>query len=194
MINEKITVAAFVEKYTKCSSTNLRQEMIKDIVSTKYAPLVQKVAISKAVITKGMQTQDGLYQRNSAVLYLNYIVGMLSLYCQPLKLDAETNHSDYDLLKQHGILELIMDEIGEDVNEYTTIYNMETEDLFANQLSTEKFIASQVTRISTIVGGLCNTGLIAMSDTLSKVDEKSIDKFFKKLKGLGIKLNKQIEH
>lgn len=172
MQNKKIRVCDFVAKYVKCASDNLKKQMIKDAVPKKYVPLLQKTAISRAIVAKSMVTKDGIYQKNSVSLYLNYIMGMLMIYCPSLELSPDLNFENYDLLKSSGLIEKIMDEIGDDLAEYTTVYNMEVDDIIANQLSVQSFIGDQVTRATTIFSGICKSGL----DTLSSLDEDKVEK------------------
>ena len=174
---KKITVKEFVDKYTKNQSQNLKAEMLSKIVSKKYAPLKEKASISREIIKKSLVKKDGIYQKSSVALYLNYILGMLLIYCPDLQLNPNDNFEDYDLLQSSGVLHQIMDEIGKDLEEYSTIYNMEVDDLFSNQFSTESFISGQISRLGVLIGTACNGGMNALSETLGNLKDEDLKKF-----------------
>lgn len=137
-----MTVKEFVEKYVKATEIE-KAKLFKEIEIKTYVPYAEKVVHSEAVLSKTAKRVNGVLQNNSSLRYLAFVTSILKLYTS-LELNSSVPHEDYDLLKECGAIDIIMDKIGDDVREFTTIFNMTWEDMVQNENNWKTFIASQL--------------------------------------------------
>jgi len=84
----------------------------------------------------------GVLQVRSAKRFLIFATSILKLYTN-LELNKEKPHEDYDLLRESGILDDIMERIGGDFEEFNTIFNMTYDDMMYNENNWRTFISGQ---------------------------------------------------
>lgn len=133
-------VNEFVEKYRKATDIE-KTRLMREIEVKTYVPYAEKVVHSEAVLSKTAKRVHGVLQNNSTLRYLTFITSILKLYTN-LELNQEKPHEDYDLLKQFGIVEDIIARIGDDFNEFGTVFNMTWDDMLYNENNWRMFVAS----------------------------------------------------
>lgn len=84
----------------------------------------------------------GVLQIRSAKRYLIFATSILKLYTN-LELNKEKPHEDYDLLREDNIMRDIVERIGEDLEEFKTIFNMTYDDMMYNENNWRTFISGQ---------------------------------------------------
>lgn len=84
----------------------------------------------------------GVLQIRSAKRYLIFATSILKLYTN-LELNKEKPHEDYDLLREDDIMRDLVERIGDDLEEFKTIFNMTYDDMMYNENNWRTFISGQ---------------------------------------------------
>lgn len=141
-----MTVNEFVTKYKKANDVE-KAKIFKEIEIKTYVPYAQKAVHSETVLKKNANYENGVLQHSSALRFLTYATSILKLYTN-LELNRSAPHEDYDLLKECGAMDAIIIKIGDDVQEFTTVFNMTWEDMLHNENNWRNFVATQIEKIS----------------------------------------------
>lgn len=179
---KKITVEDFVKKYEEAG---LKASVIEEIIITKYVPFVIKLNVAQKIVRK-YNFDNSDIKSQTAMMYLSFTASVLRLYtCLDVSMD--NTDMDYDLLQQHGIINMIFTAIGDDLQEYKKIFDMCEQDFHTNHLSTQGFLQLQVNKVLTSFKEIGKS----VTDWLESIDDKKIQKFIDELdKGL-IKIQKK---
>lgn len=169
---ERILISEFVSEYNKLKSDTIKEAFFKKIKVKQYVPIEIKALTSKAVIGKYVKVEDGIPQRDSVARFIAGIMTMLALYTN-LEMSKGNGMTEYDLLKESGLLEKVMALVDEDeLNEYNFVFSAVYDDYFKNKLSTHNFVALQVNRF----GALCDAGLGKLAESISGYDASKLSK------------------
>lgn len=141
MDNKQYTVQEFVEKYKKANDIE-KTKLFKEIGIKTYLPYAEKVVYSENVLSQSAKRINGVLQHNSSKRFLVYATSILKLYTN-LQLNKEAPHEDYDMMKQCGAMDDVINKIGDDIHEFTTVFNMTWDDMLKNENDWRVFIASQ---------------------------------------------------
>lgn len=174
-MNKKYTIKEFVEKFEKLSSDQLKENMIKSIISREYAPVLEKKVVLDAMFEKSLMEKDGIKYVDKFLLNINMTFAILCLYTTfQFDKDGGVLFDDYDLLVKHNIFDIILMKIGKrEISELTNIVN-NIEETFDNMHTFEAYIAGQITRFSTMAGIVTKSGYEQLNKTLN--DDKTMSK------------------
>ena len=137
-----MTVQEFVEKYKKAKDAE-KAKILKEIEIKTYVPFAEKVVHSEAVLSQSAQRFNGVLQLQSSKRFLVFVTSILKLYTN-LELNTEKPHKDYDLLRESGLIDVVQNKIGDDLDEFSTVFNMTWDDMVYNENNWRVFIASQL--------------------------------------------------
>lgn len=144
MSENKINVQEFVEKYQNAQSEIEKNKVLKSINIKTYVPFSVKTIHSKLVLIENIKYKDNMILSDYPMRYLMFVCSVVNLYTD-LCINKERPHEDYDLLRSTGIIDDIFKNIGNDVEEFTTIFNMTYDDIIRNEAGIERLIARQTT-------------------------------------------------
>ena len=165
-LKSKLDIKTFVDKYNKCITDPQRAAVLSEIKIKKYVPYSTKSAVAIGIAKKTIKFIDGVPQKDNISKFIVVVMSVISLYTD---LDVSNDkESGYDLLTESKLMDVILNEIGDDVKEYEFVIECAYSDLYENSLSTHTFIASQVTRF----GNLASEGFKMLSESVSKIDMK----------------------
>lgn len=171
IMENKITVKEFVDSLDEQFSI---QDTIKDnIISRKYVPFAEKVSAARAGIHRYNLTDDNVIT-DTPMTYLCYVATVLRLYTN-LDISADSTDRDYDMLQESGVLTTLFECIGDDLEEFQTIFDMCKEDFHANYLSAPGFIQRQVNKALSI----CEKGVVNLISWLDDLDTDSLNEIIK---------------
>lgn len=160
-MEEKITIKDFIDTLEDHFSID---EAIDEILIRHYVPFAEKVNAAHIGVSKyNLQNNDIVC--NTPMTYLCYIATVLRLYTR-LDISTTETDKDYDLLQKNDMLEPIFKAIGNDLNEFQTIYDMCKEDFRSNHLSAPAFVQKQINKIA----GVCEKGVVKFMDWLDDLD------------------------
>ena len=140
----KYTVEKFIEMYKEDS-----EKALKTIIKRKYVPLMEKSITAQDAITR-YNLLDGEVYCNTPMTYLVYVVSVLRLYTY-LDIKSKNTDEDYDLLAQEGLVEVIFKNIGDDLKEFQSIYNMCKDDFRTNYMSNGGIIQRYLKKAKQII-------------------------------------------
>lgn len=165
-MENKITVKQFVDTYKEAIN---QEEVVNSIIVNKYVPFLIKTECAKHIVENHNLTEKGI-QSNTGKMYLSFTASILRLYTS---LDISTTNTDvdYDMLQQHGLIDIICQAIGKDLEEYRKIFAMCEEDFRTNYLSTPSFVQRQVTRVIHVLEKYVHS----LQNWLNKIDNDKIN-------------------
>lgn len=177
--NNKISVSKFVEDFKKLSNDANKQAMVKKHVVRHYAPILNKKNVLDI-------TMDGCVKSGKSGKYidlfaskLNFIGSILILYTDlaiDKKVISDSDGKDkevvdiwtaYDLLKESGALEMILNEIGSDIEELLSIQEQLLGTWHNNNASTAAYISDVVEKISLIFSTALGKEISSLADALN---------------------------
>ena len=103
-------------------------------------------------------------------MYLSFTASILRLYTR-LEVSNTDTDLDYDLLQEQGLVDIILNTIGKDLEEYRKIFAMCEEDFRTNYLSTPSFVQRQVTRVIHVLEKYVHS----LQNWLNKIDNDKIN-------------------
>lgn len=170
MENTKINIVELVDLYKKPATKNLKEEVLKKNVKFKnYIPFSVKAYTSTEML-KGCMIDGTDIVYNSPQRYISYVCLVVSLYTN-IEL-TDNSSADYDLLKESGMLKPLFKLIGDDLEEFNTVWKMCTDDIKEEKLSINGMVKSYIDRFARI----CNEGLNNISEALKTMDDSKINK------------------
>ncbi len=173
----KYDVVEFVDLYKKTGNDIVKQQkLLKDINIKKYIPYDTKKIMAEKMISDTCIKESG-FVFNSPTRYLAYALSIIILYTD-LKCEQEDSSLDYDLLKESGLFETILLQIGDDIKEYKIVWTMCYEDLIQNENTTIKFIKQNVEHF----GLLCNNGLIKLAEAINNFTSQDVKNIILQIK------------
>lgn len=137
-----MTVKEFVEKYQKAKDIE-RNKLLQEINVKSYIPYAEKVVHSEAVLSQSAKRVNGVLQMTSSRRFLTFATSVIKLYTN-LELNIERPHEDYDLLRESDLIDVIMEKVGKDIDEFTTVFNMTWDDMVYNENNWKVFFATQL--------------------------------------------------
>lgn len=171
-MENKISVKQFVDTYKEAVN---QEEVVNSIIVNKYVPFLIKTECAKHIVENHNLTEKGI-QSNTGKMYLSFTASILRLYTN---LDISTTNTDvdYDMLQQYGLIDIICQAIGKDLEEYRKIFGMCEEDFRTNYLSTPSFVQRQVSRIVNALEKYVHS----LQNWLSKIDNSKIDSLIEEI-------------
>lgn len=136
----KYSTEEFIEMYKKNP-----EEALKTITKRKYVPLMEKSIVAQDAVTR-YNLLDGEVNCNTPMTYLCYVVSVLRLYTY-LDIKTQNTDEDYDLLAQEGLIEILLKNIGSDLKEFQTIFDMCKDDFRVNYMSNQGIIQRYIKKL-----------------------------------------------
>lgn len=185
--NKKITVTEFVKGYKRLTSPELVNKYVISHITTTYAPLLTKKEVLTLMCEKSVVDDDIKYI-DMTVNKLNLIMTILALYT-----DIVVEKDDkgkvlswqaYDELKSSGALDIILSNIGSDIDELLVIQKEVLDTWHMKNDSTEAYIKQLIEFASRKLGVYAGVGMEKLSEVLSDETKmkKATDLFTKTIK------------
>ena len=178
----KTLVSKFVEDFNKVTNETTKKGVVQKHVTSHYAPLLSKTMILTLMNDKSVtEGKHGRYI-DFTVSKLNLIMAILVLYTD-LTPDKEIeggkevvkSYESYDLLKESGALDMIIAEIGADIQELLTVQSEVMDTWTAQNCSTQAYIANLVEKVSLIFSTALGKEFGSIKDIFNELpaDEKN---------------------
>ena len=120
---------------------------------------------------------------------LNLIMAILVLYTDltpDKKIDGDKeivkSYESYDLLKESGALDMLLEEIGEDIKELLAVHSDVTDTWTAQNCSTAAYISDLVEKVSLIFSTALGKELSSIIDIFNELPAEEKQNFFANLK------------
>lgn len=129
MEEKMMTVEEFINFY---NSIERKATAWSAIRLQTYIPFKLKADTALNVISDNFSPSNGQLIKNTPVLYVLNRMCAITVYCPGLLLSDTNALHDYDLLNESGVLNAILEAIGDDLKEFDTIFNMTYRDFEEN--------------------------------------------------------------
>lgn len=189
--NTKTLLSDFVAKFKKATTDTARQAMVQRRILTHYAPLLKK----KNVLDIMMQ---GCIATGKSGKHIDLLASKLNLYGAILVLytDLEVDKVEldgkevpnmweaYDLLKESGVGAILLNEIGEDINELLMVQELVLSTWQNENTSTAAYVSGLVENVTTILGTAIGKELKPIIDMLKEMSPEEKQGLLAMLKNL----------
>ena len=183
---KKIFVTEFVKQYKELTDDKLKDRKIKSVIRRTYCPILEKKIILDLMLSKSINEEGSKYI-DLFVNRINFVAAIISLYTNllPEKDDdgIARTYEMYDLLVENGILNRILENIGErEISELTSINDVVMDNWYASNTSTEAYVSNLLETASRKFGVYIGAGLEKMADALGdEVKMQRATNFFDKV-------------
>lgn len=169
----KISLKDFLDGYNAVEG--LKITYIRNAIKEDYVPISTKIGVATQMVKNAIKKEDGVDALDETVLFINFCMAALLLYTNIDISSADGAMGvlgNYDLLKQNGALDALMDEMDSinDLKEFNVIYH-QVADTERAKINNPAYIASSM--LMEITGAL-NDGLLKLADTVEHMDEKKL--------------------
>lgn len=180
---KKISVKDFINKYNQLHSDELKDRMVKSLITRKYVPVLEKKLYLQVMLDNSIVDNNGQKYVDMFVNKINVTTAVLTLYTN-LDLSNDNDKTkafeNYDLLAENDILNVLFNKIPE--SELTTILSINDqllETFYNKNNSIHAFISEMVDRFSVTFGALANGSIKSLIGILD--DEKKMNDIMNKL-------------
>ena len=174
-------------KEKKIQNTKINEHAVSDhirktLAVKAYIPFVEKRELCERVLNaSNTQDENGLVKVDSVSRYIIFTLSIISKYTNlefSSGKDTEFDSLDeYDMLCQSGLLNAILDVIGEEYATCNNILNMMMADIEANNNTIEAVLGHNLSKITDSVDGLID----ALAEKVKKMNldlnQIDIDKY-----------------
>ena len=193
-VKERISISKFVEGYNQLTSQQSKDRYIKGHIKNTYAPILQKKLILEMMHEKSV-VEFPVKHIDMLVSKLNVVMAILVLYTD-LEPDKQTNEDGtttpltwdaYDVLKSSGLYGVLLDAIGEDLNELMSVQDQILNSWHMTNTSTEAYVRNIIDTASRRFGisvDLLLDKLVEILDDEKKMKKvtTTLEKLMKKIK------------
>lgn len=182
----KTLVSKFVEDFKKVTNDNNKLAMVKKHVTRHYAPILHKRNVLDIVMEGCIrQGKSGKFVDLMASK-LNFIGAILILYTD-LAVDKTTNSEGkevaniweaYDLLKESGALDMILQEIGSDLEELISVQDHVLSTWQNENASVAAYISDLVEKVSMIFSTALGKELGSITEVFNELPAEEKQNFF----------------
>ena len=177
--NNKTLVSKFIEDFNKVTNETTKHSIVKKHVVRHYAPILNKINVLDITMNGCIkQGKSGKYI-DMACSKLNLIGSILILYTD-LAIDKKviTDYdgkekevadmwTTYDLLKESGALEMILNEIGDDITELLSVQDQILTTWHNENASVAAYVSDVIEKISLIFSTALGKEIGSLADALS---------------------------
>ena len=188
-VTNRTFVSKFIEDYNKVTNEATKRSIVQKHVTSHYAPLLSKTMTLNLMNEKSIM--EGKYGKyiDFTVSKLNLNMAILTLYTD-LMPDKEVvgdkeivkSYESYDLLKESGALYMILDEIGEDINELLLVQSNVMETWTAQNCSAQAYITNLVEKVSLIFSTALGKEFSSITEILNELPAEDKKNFFDMIK------------
>ena len=163
-----MTVQEFVNKYKYRKDEKAKEKFISDRLKTSYLPFIDKCNICERIARASSLDATNKYMPHSALNYLLYMLSLVDAYTDIDVVFIDngeiTTDKQYDLLKESGLLEKLINLIPEqEATEFSMLIGFANDDLSSANCDLHVVVDNAINRIA--------DGLAAV---LSLIDYNSI--------------------
>lgn len=189
LVKEKYKVKDFCNKYKNTTIEETKAGLIEKVMNPHYVPYEMKTTICESIInaTYYKKSNDGktksLYV-NSPAQYMLFCLNLVKEYTH-IEVDFKSALEEFNLLNESELIDVIYSNIPErELKEFKMLLDMVESDVMQNEYETHAFISKQVERFGELIGHIANPALNKLSEAVSNIDDKTVDKLVGKLKEL----------
>ncbi len=189
--NQTLTITEAVAAWRNDTSED-KKDFLNQIMRRHYVPFGEKIRLARLAqdVAHTVRNDKGDvlgYEMDGLQTYFQNVIAVIDSYTN-IDIGNGDTVQNYDALQEHGIVRLILANIGDDLTEWTRVWNLTSEDFYQKHFTTWGWLESAWQKI---VGGLArlreNT-IMAFTEAL----EESPD-LGDMLKGIGVDAEKLLQ-
>ena len=175
----KTLVSKFVEEFKKVTNETTKQAMVKKHVVRYYSPILTKMNVLQTMMNGCVKDGKTGKYIDMAASKLNFIMAILILYTD-LQVDKTKSEegkevpnvwSAYDQLKESGALDMILNEIGKDIEELLTVQDQILSTWHNENTSTAAYVSGLIEKVGMIFSTAMGKELGSLADILGNSEE-----------------------
>ena len=187
---ERTSITKFVDTYKKATNETTKQSMVKKHVVSHYAPFLSKLNILQMMCEKSVKEGKSGSYIDMSTSKLNFIVAIIVLYTD-LEVDKEVDPEGkeisksweaYDLLKESGALDAILNEIGSDLEELISVQDQVLTTWHNEHSSIQAYVSSLVEKVSMIFSTAVGQKMQPIVDMFNGLSDEEKQNLFSLLK------------
>ena len=170
-------VQEFCKIYKSTTNVQTKSAQIEKIISTKYVPIADKIAIIEGLVKGLFKPSNGtMLTCNSITKYLSFTMIIVQTYTT---LETDDLHKDYDVLVETGVLSKILEAIETDYSDIQNLFNLRFSDIMQEQNSIEALIHNNTYELVNKIGNSVETVTAKINGYIETLDEGKIEKILK---------------
>lgn len=143
-MRENVRVETIVEEYKNAVEGAALEHAIPSLEINHYVPIAVKTAAIEAILkTLAKENESYTVSVNSISAYHVMITTVLQLYTN-IEIEGKTTYEVLDMLMEAGLVDVILEGIGKDFEEFKKLYRMAWEDLMRNRNSLEAIVSREL--------------------------------------------------
>lgn len=189
--NQTLTITEAVAAWRNDTSED-KKDFLNQVMRRHYLPFGEKIRLARLAqdVAHTVRNDKGDvlgYEMDGLQTYFQNIVAVIDSYTN-IDIGNGDTVQNYDALQEHGIVRLILANIGDDLTEWTRVWNLTSEDFYQKHFTTRGWLESAWQKI---VGGLArlrkNT-IMAFTEALEENPDLG-----DMLKGIGVDAEKLLQ-
>lgn len=152
--NQTLTITEAVAAWRNDTSED-KKDFLNQVMRRHYVPFGEKIRLARLAqdVAHTVRNDKGDvlgYEMDGLQTYFQNIVAVIDSYTN-IDIGNSDTVQNYDALQEHGIVRLILANIGDDLTEWTRVWNLTSEDFYQKHFTTRGWLESAWQKI---VGGL----------------------------------------
>lgn len=152
--NQTLTITEAVAAWRNDTSED-KKDFLNQVMRRHYVPFGEKIRLARLAqdVAHTVRNDKGDvlgYEMDGLQTYFQNIVAVIDSYTN-IDIGNGDTVQNYDALQEHGIVRLILANIGDDLTEWTRVWNLTSEDFYQKHFTTRGWLESAWQKI---VGGL----------------------------------------
>lgn len=189
--NQTLTITEAVAAWRNDTSED-KKDFLNQIMRRHYVPFGEKIRLARLAqdVAHTVRNDKGDvlgYEMDGLQTYFQNVIAVIDSYTN-IDIGNGDTVQNYDALQEHGIVRLILANIGDDLTEWTRVWNLTSEDFYQKHFTTRGWLESAWQKI---VGGLArlreNT-ITAFTEALEENPDLG-----DMLKGIGVDAEKLLQ-
>ena len=172
---------------SKMNPNAVSEYLKKNLEIKTYVPFVEKRELCKEVIEASCSTKNGIVTVDSVSRYILFTIAILAKYTN-LEFNSDEKYDsldEYDELCESGLLDAILDVIGDEYVKCNNLLNMMIKDVIDNNNTIEAVLTSFSNGVLTKVNDIADVVLEKIETMDLDLSQIDIDKFESLLGKLG---------
>ena len=189
--NQTLTITEAVAAWRNDTSED-KKDFLNQVMRRHYVPFGEKIRLARLAqdVAHTVRNDKGDvlgYEMDGLQTYFQNVIAVIDSYTN-IDIGNGDTVQNYDALQEHGIVRLILANIGDDLTEWTRVWNLTSEDFYQKHFTTRGWLESAWQKI---VGGLArlreNT-ITAFTEALEENPDLG-----DMLKGIGVDAEKLLQ-
>ena len=189
--NQTLTITEAVAAWRNDTSED-KKDFLNQVMRRHYVPFGEKIRLARLAqdVAHTVRNDKGDvlgYEMDGLQTYFQNIVAVIDSYTN-IDIGNGDTVQNYDALQEHGIVRLILANIGDDLTEWTRVWNLTSEDFYQKHFTTRGRVESACQKIDGGLARLREHTIMAFTEALEENPDLG-----DMLKGIGVDAEKLLQ-